>query len=36
MQTGYPPLSFPALATQRGAHGLMRDPVDPEPVRGGR
>ena len=36
MQTGYPPLSFRALATRRGGPGLMRDPVDPEPVRGGR
>jgi hypothetical protein len=36
MQTGYAPLSFPDLATRRGAPGLMRDPVDPEPVRGGR
>jgi len=36
MQTGYPPLPFPALAKQRGAPGLICEPVDPEPVRGGR
>jgi hypothetical protein len=36
MQTGYPPLSFPALARQRGAPGLIRGPAEPEPARGGR